>query len=187
MTGLMTIFMIIGAVGFLFLLISLVVGDVFEAFGFDFDPDLDGSGDFGLFDSRVIAIFLTAFGGGGTIAAALGYGTAASLVAGLLGGFVFGAIVFYFGKFLHSQQSTSAVTMDELLGRSAEVIVGIKPGQIGQIVCRVGEERVEKLARARDGQEFKAGQIVRIDSVGGDSVLVSADNGEGFSLFSEKA
>ena len=187
MTGLMTIFLIIGAIGFLFLLISLVVGDVFEAFGFDFDPDLDGSGDFGLFDSRVIAIFLTAFGGGGTIAAALGYGTPASLGAGFLGGIVFGAIVFYFGKFLHSQQASSAVRLEEMLGRSAEVIVSIKPGQVGQISCRVGEERIEKLARARDGREIKAGALVRIDSIASDSVIVSADDGDGFSLFSEKA
>ena len=56
MTGLMTIFLVIGAIGLIFLLISLVVGDVFEALGFDFG--LDASHDFGVFDSRVIAVFL---------------------------------------------------------------------------------------------------------------------------------
>lgn len=114
MTGLMTIFLVIGAIGLLFLLISLVVGDVFEALGFDFD--LDASHDFGVFDSRVIAVFLTAFGGFGAIGASLGYGAVGGSLFGLLGGFVFGAIVFYFGKFLYSQQSTSSVSEEDLIG-----------------------------------------------------------------------
>jgi hypothetical protein len=187
MTGLMTIFVVIGAIGFLFLLISLVVGDIFEAVGLDFDVNLDTAHDFGVFDSRVIAIFLTAFGGFGTIAAALGYGPAVAVPAAVAGGFVFGALVFYFGKFLYSQQSSSSVAAEDLIGRTAEVVVAIRPGQFGQIACRVGEERVEKLARTRAGEEIRPGQTVRIDSIGSDAVIVSADEGEGFSLFSEKA
>ncbi len=187
MTGLMTIFLIIGAVGFLFLLISLIVGDIFEAAGFDFGADLDTSHDFGVFDSRVIAVFLTAFGGFGVIAASLEYGAGGGLLFGLLGGFVFGAVVFYFGKLLYSQQSSSSVSAEDLIGRTAQVIVNIKPDQLGQISCSIGEERVEKLARTVSGEEIKAGQLVRIDSIGSDSVLVSVDNGERLSLFSEKA
>lgn len=37
--GLTTIFLIIGGIGFLFLLLSLLIGDLFEAVGFDFGPD----------------------------------------------------------------------------------------------------------------------------------------------------
>lgn len=184
MTGLMTIFLIIGGIGFLFLLISLIAGDVFEALTGDIS--LDASHDFGIFDSRVIAVFLTAFGGFGAIAASVGYGAAMSSIFGFLGGFVFGAIVFYFGKFLYSQQSTSSVSTEDLLGRTAQVIVNIKPDQLGQISCRIGEERVEKLARTISGEEIKAGQIVRIDSIGSDSVIVSIETGERISLFSEK-
>jgi hypothetical protein len=106
---------------------------------------------------------------------------------GLLGGFIFGTIVYYFGKFLYSQQSTSSVAMEDLIGRSAQVVVGIKPEGIGQISCRIGEENVEKLARTIGEQEIKAGQIVRIDSIGSDSVMVSIDDDTGYSLFSEKA
>jgi membrane-bound ClpP family serine protease len=183
MTGLMMIFLAVGGFGLLFLLVSLIVGDVFEAVGFDFD--LDASHDFGIFDSRVIAVFLTAFGGFGVIGAALGYGALAGSLFGLLGGAIFGAIVFYFGKLLYSQQSSSSVAADHLIGRTAQVVVGIKPGGLGQISCRVGEERVEKLARTSGGEEIKAGQTVRIDSIGSDSVLVSIESGERLSLFSE--
>jgi hypothetical protein len=185
MTGLMTIFLVIGIVGLLFLLVSLIVGDVFEALGFDFG--LDASHDFGIFDSRVIAVFLTAFGGFGAIGTSLGYSAFGGSLFGLLGGAAFGAIVFYFGKLLYNQQSSSSVSTENLIGRTAQVIVGIKPDGLGQISCRVGEERVEKLARTVGGEEIKAGQLVRIESIGSDSVIVSIDNGEHLSLFSENA
>lgn len=185
MNGLMTIFLAIGGVGLLFLLISFVVGDLFEAIGLDFG--LDASHDFGVFDSRVVAVFLTAFGGFGAIGVALGYAAIGASLFGLFGGFAFGAIVFYFGKMLYSQQSTSSVSAADLVGRTAQVVVGIKPDQIGQIACRIGEERVEKLARTANGEEIKAGQTVRIESIGSDSVIVSIDDGRAISLFAEKS
>ena len=183
MTELMTIFLVIGGLGFLFLLISLIVGDIFDAIGFDLS--LDTSHDFGVFDSRVIAVFLTAFGGFGAIGISLGWGAVGGSLFGLLGGFIFGAIVFYFGKLLYNQQSSSSVAAEDLIGRTAQVIVNIKPDQLGQISCNIGEERVEKLARTRSGEELKAGQIVRIDSIGSDSVIVSIENSERKSLFGE--
>ena len=185
--SLMTIFLVIGGLGFLFLLVSFIVGDIFNAIGFDFDTNLDANHDFGVFDSRVIAIFLTAFGGFGAIGTSLGYGAAVSSLFGILGGIAFGALVFYFGRFLYRQQSSSSVTEEDLIGRTAQVVVAIHPGQIGQIACRIGEERVEKIARARDGAEIKAGQTVFIEAITGDAVIVSVDDREGLSLFSEKA
>jgi membrane protein implicated in regulation of membrane protease activity len=184
--GLMTIFLAIGGLGFLFLLISLVVGDLFEAFGFDFATNLDPGHDFGLFDSRVIAIFLTAFGGFGAIAVSLGFAAPGSALFGIFGGALFGALVFYFGRFLYRQQASSSVTEEDLIGRTAQVVVAIHAGQIGQIACRVGEERVEKIARAADGREIKTGATVRIESITGEAVIVSVDDGERFSLFSDK-
>ena len=166
-------------------MISLVVGDIFDAFGLDFS--LDASHDFGIFDSRVISVFLVAFGGFGTIGVQMGFGAAASSLFGLLGGVIFGALVFFFGRFLYGQQSTSSVSTEDLIGRTAQVIVNIKPDQLGQISCRIGDERIEKLARTSGGEEIRAGQLVRIESIGSDSVIVSTDADEGYSLFSERA
>jgi hypothetical protein len=174
MTGLMTIFLIIGAVGFLFLLISLVIGDVFEAVGFDFDFGGDG-GDFGVLDSRVISVFVTAFGGFGAIGAQLSWSALASSLFGLFGGVVFGGVVSLFGRFLYSQQASSSISAANLIGRTAQVTVSIQPNQIWQISCRVGEERIEKLARSKDGAEIKTGSVVKIEEILGDSVLVSLD------------
>lgn len=184
--SLMTIFLAIGGLGFLFLLASLIIGDIFDAIGLNFDLNLDGNGDFGLFDSRVISIFLTAFGGFGAIGVSLGFGALVSSFFGILGGAFFGALVFYFGRFLYRQQASSSVTEEDLIGRTAQVVVGILPNQIGQIAVRIGEERLEKIARTRDGSEIKTGEIVRIESVAGEAVIVSVDNGERLSLFSEK-
>jgi hypothetical protein len=185
--SLMTIFLAIGGFGFLFLILSFLIGDLFDAIGIDFGADLDTGHDFGVFDSRVISVFLTAFGGFGLIGAYLGYGAAGSSLFGLLGGVVFGMAVFYFGKFLYGQQASSTVLPEDLVGRKAQVIVAIKPNQLGQISCLIGDERVEKLARSLAPDEIAMGETVRISSVGSDVVFVAVDNGEGYSLFAEKS
>lgn len=166
------IFLGIAALGFLFLLLSLVVGDIFDSFGFE--TGLDGGADgHGMLDSRVISVFVTAFGGCGAIAIQMGLSIVASSLVGLGGGIFLGGIVSLFGRFLYKQQATSSVTTSQLIGRPAQVTVSIAPGSLGQVSCRIGEERVEKLARARDGREIKVGSTVRVEEVAGDSLIVS--------------
>lgn len=175
--NLLTLFAVLGGVGFIFLLISLVVGDVFEAIGFDVDVGGDTGMDFGFFDSRVISVFITAFGGFGAIAVWSGWGVVASSLIGLLGGVIFGGVVSAFGRFLIGQQASSSVTDGDLIGRTAQVTVGIKPGEIGQISTRIGDERIEKVARSKDNDEIKIGTIVKVASISGDSVIVEIEKG----------
>ena len=172
--NLVMLFAIIGGVGFVFLLASLILGDIFEMFGADADIGGDGA-DFGLFDSRVIAVFMTAFGGFGLIGAWSGLGAVTSSLTGLLGGVIFGGVVSAFGRFLIGQQSSSSVTDSDLIGRTAQVTVTIKPGELGQISARIGDERVEKLARTNGGEEIKPGSIVKISAIAGDSVIVNIE------------
>ena len=83
------VFLGIAALGFVFLLISLVVGDIFDSFGFD--TGLDGVADgHGFLDSRVISVFVTAFGGFGAIGIQAGLSIVASSLLGLGGGIVLG-------------------------------------------------------------------------------------------------
>lgn len=172
--NLLTLFAIIGGVGFIFLLASLILGDIFELFGGDADLGGDGA-DFGLFDSRVIAVFVTAFGGFGTIGVWMGWGAVGSSLFGLFGGVVFGGVVSAFGRFLISQQASSSVTDNDLVGRTAQVTVAIKPGELGQISAKIGDERVEKLARTNGDSEIKPGTIVKVVTIAGDSVLVETE------------
>ena len=91
---------------------------------------------------------------------------------GLLGGVVFAVVVSLFGRFLVAQQASSTVTDNDLVGRTAQVTVVIKPGTVGQITAKVGDERVERVARAKDGLEISVGSIVKVESIIGDSVIV---------------
>ena len=166
------VFLAIAGIGFVFLLVSLVVGDIFDSFGFD--TGVDGGADgHGLLDSRVISVFVTAFGGIGAIGIQMGLSIVASSLLGLAGGVVLGGLVSLFARFLYKQQSSSTVSAAQMVGRTAQVIVSIAPGNLGQVSCRVGEERIEKLARSKDNLEIKAGSMVRVEEVAGDSVIVS--------------
>ena len=171
---LLTVFLVIGGLGFAFLLVSLVVGDIFEMFGGSADIG-DPGVDFGFLDSRVLAVFITAFGGFGAIAAQMGFSAVVSSFVGLLGGVFFAAVVSVFGRFLIGQQASSTVSDHDLVGRSAQVTVAIKAGEVGQITAKIGDERVEKIARAKSGEEIKTGSIVTIESIAGDSVIVSPE------------
>jgi membrane protein implicated in regulation of membrane protease activity len=169
------VFLAIAGIGFVFLLVSLVVGDIFDSFGFD--TGVDGGADgHALLDSRVISVFVTSFGGIGAIGIQMGLSIVASSLLGLAGGVVLGGLVSLFARFLYKQQSTSTVGAAQMVGRTAQVIVSITPGSLGQISCRVGEERIEKLARSKDNLEIKAGSMVRVEEVAGDSVIVSPYN-----------
>lgn len=166
------VFLGIGAIGFVFLLISLVVGDIFDSFGFETGLD-SGADGHALLDSRVISVFVTSFGGVGALGIQAGLSIVASSLLGLGGGIVLGGLVSLFARFLYKQQSSSSVTTTQLVGRTAQVVVSIAPGSLGQVSCRIGEERVEKLARAKDNREIKAGATVRVEEVAGDSLIVS--------------
>lgn len=173
----LVVFLGIAALGLLFLLASLAFGELLEDFGLHgaADGGIDGHG---FIDSRALAVFVTAFGGFGAIGVQAGLGVLASSLVGLGSGVVLGGAVGLFGRFLQSQQASSSVSGSQLVGRTAQVTVTIPPGGIGQISCRVGEERVEKLARSRDSDELKTGARVLIEEFAGDSVIVSpAGNG----------
>jgi NfeD-like C-terminal, partner-binding len=174
--NLLTLFVVIGGIGFVFLLISLVVGDIFEAVGFDLNAG-DSGLDFGFLDSRVLAVFITAFGGFGAIGAQMGYGAVVCSLIGLLGGVIFGGVVSLFGRFLIGQQASSSVTDSDLVGRTAQVTVAIKSGEIGQITARIGDERIDRIARSADGEEIKIGTMVTVAAIAGDSVIVETERG----------
>jgi hypothetical protein len=44
---------------------------------------------------------------------------------------------------------------------------------VGQVRCRIGEELVDKIARARDGSLVPENAAVRVEEVLGETVIVS--------------
>lgn len=173
----LAVFLGIAALGIIFLVVSLVSGELLEGFGLH-GPGDGGIDGHGIVDTRSVAVFVTAFGGFGAIGVQTGLGVATSSLLGLASGVLLGGAVALFGRFLYGQQASSSVSGTQLVGRTAQVTVTIPAGGVGQVSCRVGEERVEKLARAREGDELRIGARVMIEEFVGDSVIVSpAANG----------
>jgi hypothetical protein len=170
----LTVFLAIAAVGFVFLLISLVFGGLLEHFEFGHDLGHDlGHGGPGFFSVRGIAVFVTAFGGVGAIGTYRGYGVFASSGFGFISGIAVATIVYVFARFLYGQQATSTTTSADLVGRTAQVSVGIPENGVGQVRCLVGEIMVDKIARSRAGNAIAYSSLVKIEEIVGESVIVS--------------
>jgi len=159
------VFLGIAGFGFFFLIISLVFGEIFH-----FDHDFDHGP--GFFSLRVLSVFSTAFGGFGAIAIHYGWSTVAASAIGFAGGFVFATLIYLFARFLHGQQATSEVRVQEVVGQSARVVVTIPAGGVGQVRCRIGESLVDKIARTRDGNAVAENAVVTIEEVLGETVIV---------------
>jgi len=167
-----TVFLSIAALGFLFLLMSLVFGEIFEHFDMDHDVDVDHDGGPFFMSPRVIAVFITAFGATGAIGIFYGLSIPASSGVGFVSGIVFGSIIYFFARFLYSQQATTQVKFTDVVGQTARVVVSIPKNGVGQIRCRVGEELVDKVARTGDGEALPENTAVVVEQVLGEIVIV---------------
>ena len=169
----MLIYAAIAAFGLLVLLAMLVGGDIF---GGDHDISHDVGGDHGgpsIFSVRIMASFLTAFGVGGVLARYNGLSHVVASGVGIVAGAIMSGLVLQFAKILYSQQASSALQMQSLVGTSAEVSVGIPAGGVGQIALNVGGERSEHVARSADGGALPRGAAVIVTGLSADSVIVA--------------
>jgi len=171
------VFLGIAALGFLFLVLSFIFGEIFghggvgshDATPHDVHGDAHGVSIFG---TRIVSVFITAFGGFGAIGIHLGYRIEISTLMGLIGGAVFGGLIYLFASFLYSQQASSDVRVGDLIGLTAQVTVAIPQDGLGQVRCSLGESIVEKIARTKDGTPIPMNTSVKIESVVGETVLV---------------
>lgn len=175
----MLIYAVIGLVGFILLLGMLLVGEVFgadhEVTAHDITVehgDVDAGGP-SVFSVRIMSSFLTAFGVGGVVARYYGLSHPASSGAGIVAGIVMAGLVYQFARILYSQQASSELKITTLVGKTAEVSVGIPAGGVGQIALTAGGERSEHIARAAGGAALPRGTEVVITALRGDSVIVS--------------
>lgn len=167
-----TVFLAIAGVGFVFLMMSLFFGEIFEHFDTSLDHDLDHGGP-SFFSPRVLSVFVTTFGGVGAIATSRGLSPLMASGMGFGSGLVLSTLVLLFARFLYRQQATSEVRASDLVGQTARVVVAIPAGGVGQVRCRIGEELVDKIARTRDGVLIAENAAVRVEEVLGETVIVS--------------
>ena len=164
-----TVFLAIAGLGFVFLLASLIFGEIFDFFDHDLDFDHGGPG---ILSSRVIAVFITAFGAFGAIAVNNGMGPGSASAVGLGSGLVFGGVIYAFMRFLYGQQASSDVAAKDLVGQTGRVVIGIPANGVGQVRLRIGEELVDKIAQSRDGLAISENTPVHIEEVLGETVIV---------------
>ena len=175
----MLLYAAIGAFGLIFLLVMLFVGDLF---GGDHDlhvgdmggdhGDVGHDGGPGIFSTRIMASFLTAFGVGGVVGRYYGLAHPAAAGCGVVTGAVMSGIVYQFAKILYSQQASSEVQMSGLIGKTAEVTIGIPQGGMGQVTLEYGGERTTQIARSKDGTAIVPGAAVVVTDLLGDSIIV---------------
>lgn len=169
-----TVFLGIAALGFLFLLISLIFGEMFEHLGIDHDvdgSDLDHGGP-GFFSARVMSVFVTAFGGFGAVGTHYGLSMLPASGLGFVSGLFFATIIYFFARFLYGQQASTEVRTADLRGVSARVVVGIPLNGVGQVRCVIGEEMIDKIARSRSGEAIPENASVKVEEVLGEIVIV---------------
>jgi hypothetical protein len=166
-----TVFLAIAAFGFVFLLVSLVFGEVFDHLGGGFDHDMDHGGP-SFLSPRILSVFITAFGGTGAVATHYGLSTLGSSFAGFVSGVLFGSIIYMFAKFLYSQQASTTVNTTDFAGRPARVVVSIPCNGVGQVRCIIGEEMIDKMARSKTGEAISENTVVRVEQVLGEIVIV---------------
>jgi membrane protein implicated in regulation of membrane protease activity len=175
----MFIYAAIGAFGFLFLIVMLFVGEVF---GGDHDihagdiggdhGDVSHEGGPSIFSARIMASFLTAFGVGGVVARYYELPHPAAAGCGVVCGIVMSGLVYQFAKILYTQQASSEVRMAGLVGRTAEVTIGIPKGGVGQVTLEYGGERTTQIARSGSGDAVPPGTVVVVKALLGDSIVV---------------
>lgn len=164
-------FLAIAVFGFVFLIAGSMLGDLFEHGDISHDADGHGAGP-SLLSSRILSVFVTAFGCFGAIGIHAGFGVGASTAMGFGGGALFAGVIYVFASFLYSQQASSHVRTSDLVGSTAQVSVAIPSGGMGQVRCTLGDTVVEKVARAANNAEIPVNTLVKIKSIVGEVVLV---------------
>jgi membrane protein implicated in regulation of membrane protease activity len=167
-------FILIGGIGLLIVVLSLLLADLFEGI---FDALSIDTGS-GLFSAPVIGAFLSAFGfGAALIDSGADAGTPVAVAGGLAAGVVMGAAALWMTKSLMNMRTDEPVRMGDLVGKPASVVTRI-PGEFGSYgeisLTHLGQ-RMKLNARAAD--PIPAGTAVVITEVtSASSVLVEPES-----------
>lgn len=146
-------FLIIGGIGILLLLISLVVGDFLDSFDFGGD----------LFSGAALAGFLGAFGFAGAITHDLQDSLGLSMAVGLAAGVAIGAAVGWASLQLKKGGDEANVRTGDLTGQEATVVSPIPEDGFGEVSIVVSGHITKLHARAAAG--LSAGTPVTITAV----------------------
>jgi hypothetical protein len=138
----MTAFIVIGVVGLLLLVVSLVLGEVFDGL-------FDGIGG-DVISTAAVAGFLAAFGFAGAIAART-LGTTLSVLVGIVAGVVVGGVAGVVTRTLSRSQTDATPTSLAVVGLAGTVVTAVPSQGYGEVSVTVAGHLTKLNARA-DGE-----------------------------------
>lgn len=167
---------------------SLVVTGFMLIFGGDHDGDADhgdmehGDADHGddhsdegpkFFSIRGLSLFGTGFGGVGYIVQHYTGMTLVAAAAGTASGFLLALAGLAFIRLFFSQQVSSLVSHDQVIGSIGTVTTAIPAnGQCGEIMLTVAGLQMGRIAMSADNNEIPSGAVARVTRVAGHAVVV---------------
>lgn len=164
----MTALVVVGAVGLLLLLVSLVLGDLFDGV---LGGALDAlAGD--TFSTAVLGGFVSAFGFGGAAAQALGAPWVLTLAVGLGAGVAVGWFAAWLTRLVRDGGSDATLQSDDVLGREGQVVSAVPGDGFGTVRVLVGGHVVRLNARAP--VPLEAGTPVHVTEVLSPTAVVVA-------------
>ena len=167
----MLLYFAIALIGTLFLVLSAVLGEVFDFFG-----DGDADGDVHPLSGKVLATGMTAFGAAGMITQYYEWGPLLSAVTSALAALFLGAAAWWLISTLQSQTGSTDTIVATMRGRIAQVTVRIPSGDIGEVQLSSVTGTSHMSARAVDGGAIPAGTSVRVVETSGSILLVEQVN-----------
>lgn len=164
-------YIVIGSIGLGLVVISLLLGEIFESI---FDAfDFDGGG---ILSTPVIGSFLAAFGfGAALIIYTADPGPGLSALGGLGSGLVVGGIALFMTRSLMNMPTDEPVRSSGLVGRTGSVVTRIPEDGYGEISVTYAGQYMKVSARAPEA--IPAGtRVVVTDVTSASSVVVKRDD-----------
>lgn len=162
-------FFIVGFIGVILLVTTLVIDDIFESIFDNFE-----FGD-GIISGPAIAGFLSAFGFGGALASYAGLGFVPSVAIGVLAGVTVGGIAGVAGKSAMNMPTDATPRTQDLEGLNGFVVTKISEGTVGEVMIQIGGQPVKLTARS--SSTIESGKAVVItQALSPTSVIVELKN-----------
>ena len=165
----MLLYFAIALIGTLFLILSAVLGEVFDFFG---DADADVDGGVSPLSGKVLATAMTAFGATGMITQYYDWGPLLSAATAAVSALFLGAAAWWGISALQSQTASTDTIVSSMRGRNAQVTVTIPAGSLGEVQLSSVTGSRHMSARAVDGSSIPAGTSVRVVETAGSVLLV---------------
>lgn len=163
-----TIYWLALGIGLGLLVLSLVLGDVFD-FLDAFDVDFGGT-DLAIFP--IFSAFVAAFGAGGLIGIdAFGFGQGGSIVTGLGTGAAGGALTALLFTALKRQEATDGFELSQLVGQRGRCSLALGPGRVGKVT--ITHAGMTRAFTASAEEEIATGEPVVVQDVIGSQLTVA--------------